>query len=333
MARQQTIGILMSSGPGAVQEACAGMAGLELPGILRPEDLKDHIDALDALIVSNDFYPDEVAGLVAASTRLRWLQSSSTGFEHILEQGVPRHLAFTEPGPVYSEIVAEHAVALLLALARGVLWMERHRLEQRWDLPAVTRHMVSLKGRNLLAVGFGQIGQEAAKRVRAFGMTVTAMVRRQPAPEVAALADRLVHRDQLLDALGKADAVLLGIPVTHETRQIIGAAELAAMKPDAYLINMARGPVVDEAALTAALTEGRIAGAGLDVFLEEPLPPESPLWHLPNVIISPHLSAFGDGHGGRRFGEVIRENIRRFLAGERLLNPIEGYPDRARPAD
>ena len=103
------------------------------------------------------------------------------------------------------------------------------------------------------------------------------------------------------------------------------------MRPTAYLINVARGPVVDEAALALALAAGRIAGAGLDVVEEEPLASASPLWASERVIISPHLSAFGDGHGNRRFGEVIRENVRRFLAGERLLNPIEGYTDTAAP--
>lgn len=329
---EPAIGVLMSSGPQVVADACAGMGGFRLVAMHGPDDLAGHVGGLDALIVSNDFYTPAVADLVANSApRLRWLQSSSTGYEHLDELGAPRHLAVTQPGPVYSEIVAEHAVALLLALARGVLPMERHRLERRWDLPAVARTMVSLKGRELLAVGFGQIGQETARRVRPFGMRVTALVRRPPAPEAAALADRVVLRDGLHDALRGADAVVLGVPLTRDTRHLIGAAEFAVMKPTAYLINVARGPVVDEAALIDALAAGRIAGAGLDVVEEEPLSPTSPLWESERVIISPHLSAFGDGHGNRRFGEVIRENVRRFLAGERLLNPVEGYPDTAPP--
>jgi phosphoglycerate dehydrogenase-like enzyme len=329
MTEQARIGILMSSGPEAVEAACAGLAGASFVGMREPGDLGRHIASLDALIVSNDFYTTEVAALVREAPRLRWLQSSSTGYEHLSELGAPPHLAVTQPGPVYSEIVAEHAMALLLALARGVLPMERHRAERHWAHAGIVDGMVSLKDRNLLAIGFGGIGQATARRARAFGMRVTAMARRSPAPEVAALADSVIGRGELADALRVADAIVLGIPLVAETRRLIGAPEFALMKPGVLLINMARGPIVDEAAMIDALREGRIAGAGLDVFEEEPLPLESPLWEMPNVIISPHLSAFGDGHGARRFGEHIRENVRRFLAGERLLNPVENYADRA----
>jgi len=332
MPARQRIGILMSSGPWAVQEACADMDDIDLPGIMLPEDFGEHVADLDAVIISNDFYTPEVARLIfTAAPRLRWIQSSSTGYEHLDQLGAPRHLAVTEPGPIYSEIVAEHAVALLLALARGVLQMERYRLDRRWGLPAIIEHMVSIKDRNLLAIGFGQIGQETARRVRGFGMSVTALVRRQPPPEIAQLADRIVFREQLHEALGVADCVLLGIPLTNETHRFIDAAEFAAMKPGAILLNMARGPVLNEDAMIAALQSGHLGGAGLDVFEVEPLAKESPLWGLENVIISPHLSAAGDNHGGRRFGAVARENIRRFLAGERLINPVPGYPDIAPP--
>jgi len=321
-----TIGILMSSGPDAVRNACTGLEGVRFVAIPEPADLAASIGELDGLIVSNDFYPLEVAALLRdGALRLRWVQSSSTGFEHLLEQGVPARLAFTHPGPVYSEIVAEHAVGLLLALGRGVLPMERLRAARRWDRLSVLPTMFSLKDRTLLAVGFGKIGQEAAKRVRPFGMRVTAMVRRPPPPDIAALADSIVLRASLHAALGEADAVLLGIPLSPDTTSLIDAPELARMKPGTVLINMARGPVVHEAALIEALRAGRIGGAALDVFEEEPLPESSPLWDFPNVIISPHLSAFGDEHGTRAFGAIVRENVRRFAARETLLNPVEGY--------
>lgn len=331
MATDVTIGVLMSSGPQGVIDACAGVAGVRFVGMEQPDDLAPHIDGLDAIVVSNDFYTPEVARLIFAAPRLRWLQSSSTGYEHLSALGAPEHIAVTEPGSVYSDIVAEHAVALLLALARGVLQMERNRLEARWDLPEVASTMVSLKDRNLLAIGFGGIGQETARRVRPFGMTVTAMVRRPPSPEAAELADKFVYREQLHAALAEADAVLLGIPLVAATEKLIGAPEFAAMKPGAFLINMARGPVVDEQALIEALRTGRIAGAGIDVVEKEPLSSDSPLWTMDRIIISPHLSAYGDGHGARRFGAMIRENVERFVAGRTLLNPIAGYLDKAPP--
>lgn len=322
------IGILMSSGPDSVRDACADIAGAEMVGMHEPADLTAQIADLDGLVVSNDFYPPAVAALVRSAPRLRWLQSSSTGFEHLLEQGVPGHLVFTQPGPVYSEVVAEHAVALLLALGRGVLPMERQRVLRRWDREAIVPTLFSLKNRTLLSIGFGQIGQGAARRVRPFGMRVIAMVRRRPSPEVAALADELVDRAGLPEALGRADAILLGIPLSAETTRMIGAPEFARMRPHAVLINMARGPVLDETALADALAHGQIGGAALDVFDEEPLAADSPLWDFPNVIISPHLSAYGDDHGVRAFAAVARENVRRFVAGETLLNPVDGWPVR-----
>ena len=333
MATDVTIGVLMSSGPQGVIDACAGVAGVRFVGIEQPDDLTPHIvGGLDAIVVSNDFYTPGVAQLIFAAPRLRWLQSSSTGYEHLSALGAPKHIAVTEPGSVYSDIVAEHAVALLLALARGVLQMERNRLESRWDLPNVAATMFSLKDRNLLLVGFGGIGQETAKRARPFGMRITAMVRRPPTAEAAKLADRFVSREQLHEALAEADAVVLGIPLVAATEKLIGAPEFAVMKRDAILINMARGPVVDEQALITALRERRIGGAGIDVVEKEPLSPDSPLWHMDRVIISPHLSAYGDGHGTRRFGAMIRENVERFVAGRTLLNPIAGYLDKAPPA-
>lgn len=140
------VGVLMSSGPEVVLNACAGLDGVRLIGIAEPADLSIHIDTLDGLIVSNDFYPPEVAALLRdGAPRLRWLQSSSTGFEHFLERGVPSRLAFTQPGPVYSEVVAEHAVGLLLALGRGVLQMERLRARRVWDRLSVVPELFSLK--------------------------------------------------------------------------------------------------------------------------------------------------------------------------------------------
>ncbi len=327
-----TVGVLMSSGPETAQAACAGLDGIRLVVIADPSQLAAHIGGLDGLIVSNDFYPPEAAALLRdAVPRLCWVQSSSTGFETLIENGVPDHLAFTHPGPVYSEIVAEHAVGLLLALARGVPQMERLRAARRWDRLSVVPRMFSLKDRTLLAVGFGRIGQEAAKRVRPFGMRVIAFVRRTPTPDVAALADEIANRGALHDVLTRADAILLGVPLTPETHHLIGAAEFALMRDHAVLINMARGPVVDETALIEALLSKRIGGAALDVFEKEPLPAESPLWGFDNVIISPHLSAFGDGHGARAFEAVLRENFRRFVTRKILLNPVAGYPDRATP--
>ena len=164
-----------------------------------------------------------------------------------------------------------------------------------------------------------------AQRLRPFEAHIVGVLRSTPEPAVAALADEIVHPDALLDTLARADAVILAVPLSPETERLIGMRELAVMKPHAYLINIARGGVVDEPALIAALTEKRSGGAGLDVFAEEPLPAESPLWKLENVILSPHVAGSGSSAGTERVIALARENLERFRNGVPLYNPIPGF--------
>ncbi len=323
-----TIGVLMSAGPEGARLALAGM-DVELVVIPLPKDLAPVMERLDVLLVSNDYYTQEVAALCHASKRLRWIQGSSTGNESILTIGAPRHIPVTSAGPIYSAVVAEHGVAMLLAFARGLLPIERQRARGEWNREAVTPRMFSLDGLRLVAVGFGGIGQHTARLVRPFGTRVTAVVRRPPPAEVAALADEVVMLADLHAALARADAVVLGVPYGPATHFLMGAAEFAAMKRGGVLINIARGNVVDQQAMIAALRGGQLGAAGLDVFDTEPLAADSPLWGMENVIISPHLSGYGNARGWTDFVAMFRGNVERFLAGKPLDNPIEGYIDRA----
>lgn len=311
--------------------ALSGVAGLTVTRVERPADLPQHISALDALLVSNDFYHPSVAELVGRAPRLRYIHFVSSGFDNLRAHGAPSRLAISRGGPSHAGTVAEHAVTLLLALLRRVVEYERNRLAAHWDRQGFRSRMSSLEGARVLIVGFGSIGQLIAQRLRPFDAHITGMLRHEPAPEVAELADAIVHPDALHAALAEADAVILSLPLATETANLIGAREFAAMKPSAYLINVARGGVVDEAALIDALASRRIAGAGIDVYSGEPLAPESPLWRLENVILSPHVAGAGSSAGTGRVIALARENLERFRSGQPLLYPIAGFGEGTSP--
>lgn len=316
----------MTSASGApMTAALTGTDGLAVTRIVLPDDLPQVIDELDVLLVSNDFYLPSVAALVAQAPRLRYLHFVSSGFDNLREHGAPAHLAVSRGGPSHAGTVAEHAVTLLLALLRRVPEFERNRSAAFWDRQGFRARISSLEGARVLIVGFGAIGRRIAQRLRPFDAQIVGMLRSTPPPDVAALADEIAHPSALRPQLAAADAVILAVPLSNETDRLIGPVELAAMKASALLVNVARGGVVDEAALVAALRTGRIAGAGLDVFAEEPLPADSPLWSLDNVILSPHVAGAGSAAGTERVIALARENLERFRRGAALLNPIPGY--------
>ena len=179
-----------------------------------------------------------------------------------------------------------------------------------------------LRGQTVGILGLGNIGREIARLCGAFGMKVIGLRRsagpERPFPEV----DRVYPREQLHQLLAESDFVVLALPLTKETRGLIGEPELRSMKPSAFLINVARGAVVDEGALIRALEEKRIAGAGLDVFIQEPLPPDSRFYELPNVIFSPHISGEMPDYESRAT-EIFCENLRRYIAGEPFLHEVD----------
>jgi len=184
-----------------------------------------------------------------------------------------------------------------------------------------------LFGKTVGVVGLGHIGSEVARLAKAFGCHVIATRRSANERTLDDLVDELLPPADLPKLLGESDFVVLSVPLTQETRHLIGEAELRAMRPSAVLINIARGAVIDEGALVRALKESWIGGAGLDVFEREPLPAESELWDMENVILSPHLSGGTEIYNERAVG-IFCENLRRYLASERLMNladPKRGY--------
>jgi len=279
------------------------------------EDLDARIADADVLVVSGLWRND----LIEGATKLRFIQSIGAGVDQFDRDALrARGIRLASAQGVNERAVSEHAMALILALMRHIPAARDNQRRRHW------RGMISdlraredeLGGKTLLIVGLGRIGSRLAALARAFGLRVVA-TKRDPSTGAGA-ADLVVADGRLGEVLPQADIVALTCPLTPQTEKLIGAAAFAAMKPSAYLVNVARGRVVDEPALVAALQAGRIAGAALDCTVQEPLPEASPLWGFDNVLITPH--AAGET---RRYEDnvldVLLENLERLWRGETEL--------------
>lgn len=256
---------------------------------------------------------------VRAAPRLRWMHFVSAGREGFEAAGLPPPgVAVSYAAGGVAPTVAEHAMALLLALARCVPEMVTQGLASRWDRALASRAR-SLEGATIAIVGTGHIGVGIAQRARAFGMHAVGVSRRAAAD--AALDESLPLAD-LHAVLARADAVAIAIALSAETRHLIGRAELAACKPGALLVNVARGGIIDHRALVEALHSGHIGGAGLDVTDPEPLPENDPLWRAPNVLISPHFAGGGSAASIARLADGAADNLRRLIDGRPLANLV-----------
>jgi phosphoglycerate dehydrogenase-like enzyme len=260
----------------------------------------------------------------ARASRLKWIHSTAASVTGVLfPELVASRVIVTNARGLHAEAMAEHALAMMLAFARKLHHARdaQHAHEwtqaQLWEEPPA---IGSLVGATLGLVGLGAIGSAIAVRARALGMRVLA-VRRHPAADPAP-ADEQWPVSRLRELLPRLDWLVLVAPHTPETERMIGREELALLRPGARFMNLARGALVDEAALVDALRERRIAGAALDVFAEEPLPRTSPLWDLPEVILTPHTSGLGPRYWERAMGQFTA-NLKRFLAGEPLENVVD----------
>ena len=271
--------------------------------------------AADAEVLLGYFPPS----VVAAARRLRWIQSHSAGMDKFLyPEVIESDVVVTNMAGVYASQGAEHAWALLLALARGIPAFVRGQLRREWRRGA----MIELRGGTLGVIGLGGFGVEMARRAQGYDMQVLALdPLREEKPEYVAELRR-PSPEALADLLTRSDAVMIACPKTTATYHLIGAAQLRLMKPTAFLINVTRGGIIDEAALAVSLQEGWIAGAGLDVFEREPLPSDSPLWDCENCLITTHCAGASQ-HRPRLVYEVFRDNLRRYVQGEPLLNVVD----------
>jgi phosphoglycerate dehydrogenase-like enzyme len=258
--------------------------------------------------------------LLAQARKLRWLQAPVAGVERYLFPDLAQSdIIVTNMAGIYSDQIADHAIMFLLMFARGMHIYFRRQLAHNWQGGVPVIHVAD---QTLGVIGLGGIGTEVARRGHALGMRVIAV---DAVPKSKPdFVDELWTIDKLDTLLGDSDFVVSCVPHTPETVKLITLPRLQQMKPTAYLINISRGVVVDLADLTYALQNGIIAGAALDVFEIEPLPADHPLWEMQNVLITPHMASNLDSPHipARRIG-VVRENLRRFLAGEQLRNVID----------
>jgi phosphoglycerate dehydrogenase-like enzyme len=263
-------------------------------------------------------------GNFQVARRLRWIQITSAGVGASLFPGLAESdVVLTNGRGLYSNAMAEHALGLMLGFARKLHLARDLQRERRWghiELRDTGRPFAVLQGATLGVIGFGSIGAAIAQRARAFGMRVIA-IRRTPRTPPAP-ADEQWDAGRLDELLAAADWIVLAPPLTAETRGMIGARELALMRPHAVIVNLGRGALIDEPALIGALSAGRIGGAALDVFEGEPLPASSPLWAMPNVIVSPHVSGLGPGLWERAV-DLFARNLRAFIEGRPLENVVD----------
>jgi D-2-hydroxyacid dehydrogenase (NADP+) len=254
--------------------------------------------------------------------RLRWLHSTAVGVGNLLSpECVESAMLLTNSRGVHAAPIAEHAIALVLALRRGLHVAVARQLQHEWAQHELYRRDVPTLDETVMAVvGLGAIGARIAKLASGLGMTALGVRRDLSAPMPEGVAE-VLGADRLLEALGRADVVVLALPLTQQSRCLIGARACAAMKRGAFIVNVARGQLIDEAALADALRTGHLGGAALDAFVPEPLPASSPLWALPNVLITPHTAAFGANYW-RPAIDLFVENVRRFKAGEPLVNMV-----------
>lgn len=285
-------------------------------------EVMDHLSGADVLLAWG--LPAE---RTAEATNLKWVQTISAGVDRVDHQALKeRGILLTNSSGIHAINIAEHVLSLMFAFARRIpdhVTSQQQSVWNRSGQPAIpgAPPTFELHGQTLFVVGMGHIGESLAKKAKALDMKVVGVVRRDGktrSPHV----DEVINRTELQGRIGEADHVAICMPLTKDTLGMFDAAMLAAMKDGSFLYNIGRGSIVDQETLIAELSSGRLGGAGLDVTSPEPLPVDSPLWKLGNVIITPHVSG-GSPKLWERGVDLWIENIRRYTAGEPLLNLVD----------
>ncbi|MFH0768501.1 MAG: D-2-hydroxyacid dehydrogenase [Chloroflexota bacterium] len=295
----------------------------DVSGLFRAEQSGDSVakERLDALLAEVEviFGQRLPQNVIARAPRLKWVQVMSAGVNRFLDSEMrDSRVTMTNVSGIHATPIGEFVLGLMLMFVKQIPVCFQLKQERKWGqlTPSV------LRSKTVGIVGMGSIGREVARLSQAFGMRVLATRRSAGQVGRARYVDIMLPVSQLRQLLADSDFVVLALPLTPETSKLIGEKELQSMKPTAYLINIARGDIVDERALVCALDEHWIAGAGLDVFATEPLPADSRLWEFPNVILSPHISGSMEDYIARAT-DVFLENLRRYLDGKRLLNVVD----------
>jgi phosphoglycerate dehydrogenase-like enzyme len=298
----------------------------------------DEAAAVREIADADAFFGKLTRPMLAAAAKLRWVQSPTASLEHYLFPELVEHpLTLTNMRGLFSDVIAEQVFGYILCFSRNLHLYVRKQLEAKWApeggegarvsnwtgpafVTPIDRAHRQLAGSTIGIVGLGGIGVEISRRAAAFGMRIVAVDPRveNPPSEV----EQLWKPERLDDLLTASEWVVVAAPHTPETAKMFRRRQFQAMRPTAYFINIGRGAIVDLADLTAALQAGEIAGAALDVFEQEPLPAEHPLWRMPNVIITPHVAGYAPCIAERHL-EVLLDNIRRFVTGQPLRNVVD----------
>lgn len=316
-AHRPVVVVLGSEGTEGLPRAVRRVAGkASMRFAVGPRELKRELAGAEALLVW-DFRSSALREAWHAAGRLRWVHVAGAGVDALLFPQLARsEVTVTNSRGVFERPIAEYVLGLVLLFAKDLRRTVELQQTRRW----AHRETEALSGKKMLVVGAGPIGREIARMGRCAGMEVDAVAR--SAREGDADFGRVFSSDDLDAALPSADYVVVAAPLTEATRGMFGTRQFRKMKREARLINVGRGPTLDEAALVGALRDGEIAGAALDVFCEEPLPEAHPLWYMPQVVVSPHMS--GDFVGWLdALGELFAENFRRWQRGEELLNVVD----------
>ncbi len=261
--------------------------------------------------------------IVSSAMELHWIHISSAGVERCVSRPEIQggNYLITNMQRVNSEPIAEHVIAMMLTLTRSLPYYRSLQDEERWKpLPFGDTRMREVQGKTILIVGLGGIGTEVARRADALGMHVIAT--RNSSRDGPDFVDQVGLADEVLNFAAQADVVVNAAPLTPETTDLFDAEFFSVMRPQSYFFNVGRGKSVVTDDLVAALSDGTLAGAGLDVTEPEPLPPGHSLWQAPNVIITPHVATRTDG-GLERYWLVVRENLRRYVAGDKIYSIVD----------
>jgi len=295
-----------------IERLKAVVSGLEV--VVAPEEEREIKEIADAEI----FFGRITQSVFVAGKKLKWVQVFGAGVEtQFFPEMVQSDIILTSTSGAYNLTMADQAFALILGISRGIAMFERKRPSKKLER---TRSLRQLAGQTLGIIGLGNIGSEIARRGKAFGMKVIAAdIREMECPD---FVDRLCRLDKMDEVLENADYLVVIVPLTDKTKGMIGDTEIRKMKPTAHLINIGRGPIIDEPSLINALKTGIIAGAGLDVFFTEPLPPESEFWEMENVVMTPHIGGLSPETRAMSF-EMFLDNFKRYINDEPLISLID----------
>jgi phosphoglycerate dehydrogenase-like enzyme len=306
-------------GKAAIVERLRAIVGGELVVADDPASAIAALPDADAFVCTDFFYSEEIAKAADAAPRLRLIQLLTAGYDRVAKFGAPARATVCNAGAAYAPAVATHALALLLALQRQIPAILADQPRHVWERGFAPKLTTPAKA-TAVVIGLGPIGREIARLLRAFDAHVIGVNRSGAAHDGV---DETLAISALDNVLPRADSIILALPLSPQSRNLIDASALALCKKSAFIVNIARGAVMDQIALADALKSGVIAGAAVDVTDPEPLPPEHPLWDAPNLILSPHVSGACGPLAGERLAELAGYNVARFMKGEALSHVVD----------